>query len=289
MKVLKIAKAFLKWTAIVLFGLIALLFLFVEGFDRYLATENGARWYYRNVPTSQLSIHTTSSGVRFLELGDTTRTPLLLIHGAPGSILDWRSLAMQEALYETYYLIIPERPGYGGTRPRKAEPSIEVQAKRMAEILTEYNLKEAVVAGHSYGGPIAVIMGAIVPERIAHIYGLSGQYDPDNEIIFGISHLIKFRIFKYLLPRMIWVSNVEKLSHQKAQQEILPYYPKVQVPVTLVHGDADSLVPYENSIFVREKLAGIQASLITLAGKDHPIHMQMPQDIARLLLDESNH
>jgi len=286
MKAKRIAKAILKWAAIVVFGGVILLLLFAEGFDRYLATERGARWLYRNVPVENIDIRRTESGLRYLRLGDTSLTPLLLIHGAPGSLLDWQSLAKQDTLYQKYYLLIVERPGYGAARPRGPEPSIKVQAQRIAGVLEEENVAEAIVLGHSYGAPIAVVMGAFAPERIAHIYGISGQYDPDNEIVFGISHWINFKLFKYLLPRLLWVSNVEKLTHAEAQREVMDLYPAVSVPVTLVHGDADSLVPYKNSPFLMQKLNGTEAKLITLAGEDHPIHMQIPEEIARMLMGE---
>lgn len=260
----------LRWLGILILGLIVILMVGIELFDRYLATEKGARWIFKNVP-APMEIRFTASGVRYVSIGDPKKPPLLLIHGAPGSLFDWSRFVRRPELYEHYHVLVVERPGYGATRPRRAEPSIQVQAERILEVLAGER-QPAVVMGHSYGGPIAVVMAALQPEKIARVIGVSGQYDPDDEITFKISYFINFKLFKFLLPRFIWSSNVEKLTHPAALREVLPLYQQVRVPVELIHGDADTLVPYNNSPFLLHLLPG-RAELITLPGKDHPIHM----------------
>jgi pimeloyl-ACP methyl ester carboxylesterase len=283
-KFLTILKKIFRWVIyIVLFLLVALL-VFVEVFDRYLATRQGARWLYSNVPADSVEVKFTGSGVRYLSIGESDKPPLLLIHGAPGSLFDWKSFSTREVLYDKYRLLIPERPGYGGTRPRGAEPSIEVQARRLLEVL-EGETQPSVVMGHSYGGPIALVMAALQPERIATVVGVAGQYDPDNEITFKISYFINYQIFKFLLPRAIWVSNVEKLTHPEELRKIVPYYREVEACVLLIHGDSDSLVPYENSPYLMKYLDG-EAELITLEGKDHPLHMQEVDYLVNFVMEK---
>ena len=232
--------------------------------------------------TQEITVHHSKGGIRYLSIGDADKQPLMLIHGAPGGLFDWSIMSRRADLYEKYRLLIPERPGYGGTKPRGPERSIKVQAERLLEIL-EGESQKAVVMGHSYGGPIAVVMGALQPEKIEKVIGVSGQYDPDNEQTMKISYLLKGKLFKYLLPRMLWVSNVEKLTHPDAQREVVPLYSQVQVPVLLIHGDADTLVPYENSPYLM-KFLGDQGKLITLSGYDHPLQMQTPDYLADVVI-----
>jgi len=222
--------------------------------------------------------------VRYLQIGDTTKTPLLLIHGAPGGLFDWLAIAKQDRLYEQYYLLIPERPGYGGTRPKRAEPSVTAQGQALLPILRVQS-KPVVVVGHSYGAPVAVTLGALAPERIQHIYGISGAYDPELEVTFGISYCINFQFFRYLLPSPIWVSNVEKLGHPQALREALPLFQSVKVPTTLIHGTADTLVPFENSTYL-QALLPTQTPLIALPGQEHPVHVMLPDYFVSLLLGE---
>lgn len=275
----------LRWPIYLLLVLIILLLIAMESIDRYLATESGARWAYRNVPSENFDIKYTDSGIRYLSIGDPEKQPLLLVYGAPGTIFDWQPFAKRERIYEKYRLLIVDRPGYGGSRPRKAETSIREAAERVLELL-DGETQKAVVMGHSYGGPIAVVMAALQPEKIEKTIGVAGQYDPENELIFGISYYFRAGIFKYLLPRLLWISNREKLTHAEAQREVLPLYRTIPVPVILIHGDADTLVPYENSPFLMQFLNG-DSKLITLPGYDHPLQIQEVDYLVDFALDEN--
>ena len=67
----------------------------------------------------------------------------------------------------------------------------------------------------------------------------------------------------------------------------MPLFEQVGVPVDLIHGDADSLVPYDNSPFIKGKLP-VAASLFTLEGHDHPLQMQAPDYLVQFVLDVFN-
>ena len=76
------------------------------------------------------------------------------------------------------------------------------------------------------------------------------------------------------------------MTHVKALEEIEPKYASVAVPVVLIHGNKDTLVFYENSPYLMKKLNGTEKELITLEGKDHPIHMQEAAYLASYLAEK---
>ena len=267
---MRIFKRVLKWTLVGIFLLIVPLLATIEGIDRYWGTTRGAMHLYKSVDQPK-SIHKTESGVRYLEIGDSLKPPLLFIHGAPGSLFDGLALAKVNSIYKNYRLLVVERPGYGGTRPHHPLTSIWQQAVRCSEVL-EFETEKAFIVGHSYGAPIGVIMGALYPDKIERVVSLSGQFDPENEIIFPISYWIRFKVFRWILPHMIWTSNVEKMNHEKAQKDVLNLYALMVPEVLVVHGDQDNLVPYGNAAFIMKCLPK-SAKLWTLTGKDHPIHI----------------
>ena len=99
---LSISKKVLKWLAILAISLLALLIIFVECFDRYLATEKGITWMFSEVPTEEFQIHYTPSGVRYLSLGSSEKPALLMVHGAPGSVLDWLNFSSNERIFDHF-------------------------------------------------------------------------------------------------------------------------------------------------------------------------------------------
>ena len=275
-------KKILRWVGYGFLILITLVFVLIESLDLYINSKKGINWIYGDIGR-EVNIMRTDSGVRYLSIGEASKPALLLIHGAPGGHFDWKGFASRSAVYDQYRLLIVERPGYGRTKPKRAEKSIKKQAERIFEVI-EKETQPVDVLGHSYGGPIAVVMAGLQPEKIGTVFGISGQYDPDNEIVFSVSYVGNLPPLRWLMPRYLRVSNREKLTHPEGLREVLPYYSQVQSKVILVHGDADTLVPYENSPYLM-KLLTSEKELITLEGMDHPLQMQAVDTLVEIVMD----
>jgi pimeloyl-ACP methyl ester carboxylesterase len=85
--------------------------------------------------------------------------PILFVHGdIVGPSLTWRK---QRALAERWSLIIPGRPGFGGSPPLERN-DFEVEAPMFAELLGG----GAHLVGHSYGAVIALLAAAERPEAV---------------------------------------------------------------------------------------------------------------------------
>jgi pimeloyl-ACP methyl ester carboxylesterase len=89
---------------------------------------------------------------------DIGRGPLVvLIHGSPGSARAWQPVARQ--LESRFRVISPNLPGYGATtRPPPGLPSDSSHAARLIESLLDGLARPAVLAGHSYGGVVALLL-----------------------------------------------------------------------------------------------------------------------------------
>jgi pimeloyl-ACP methyl ester carboxylesterase len=79
----------------------------------------------------------------------------LLIHGSPGNAKAWARVG--ERLAARYRVIAPDLPGYGETTPQPLgqEPHVSY-ASELVEALTRHVGIPAVLAGHSYGGVVAL-------------------------------------------------------------------------------------------------------------------------------------
>lgn len=101
---------------------------------------------------------------------DTGRGPLVvLIHGSPGSGRAWQPVT--ERLAPRFRVIAPNLPGYGATTRRPPGlPPDNGHAARLIEALLDGMEPPAVLAGHSYGGVLALLLarrGTVKPGALA--------------------------------------------------------------------------------------------------------------------------
>lgn len=95
-------------------------------------------------------------------LGDPSRPVLLLVHG---SLLDGlRTWVAQRPLADRFRLLIPDRRGYGRSRPSDRE-DFEIDAGDLVELLAGLPVG-AHLAGHSYGGLVALLAAASLPANV---------------------------------------------------------------------------------------------------------------------------
>jgi pimeloyl-ACP methyl ester carboxylesterase len=112
--------------------------------------------------------------IGYAECGDPTGTPLVHMHGAPGSRLDASPTSPFAAALAGLgiRLIGVERPGYGISSSWPGRRIVDVVGD--VEAVTDHlGLDRFVVAGHSSGGPHALAVGARLPDRVTAIIAIA--------------------------------------------------------------------------------------------------------------------
>ncbi|MCB9677233.1 MAG: alpha/beta fold hydrolase [Alphaproteobacteria bacterium] len=82
-----------------------------------------------------------------------TGPTVVAIHGLPGSVRDWRWLA--PALTPHVRFVRLDLPGFGKTPPGDVGYDIDARGAWVAAVLEGLGLEDAVLLGHSMGGPVA--------------------------------------------------------------------------------------------------------------------------------------
>jgi len=90
--------------------------------------------------------------------------PLLLLHGLAGSTGNWVELLPD--LVQRYRVIALDLPGHGGSGPLPRRPSTTDFAAVAAAVLEAEESGPAVVAGHSFGGLVALRLAHSRPELV---------------------------------------------------------------------------------------------------------------------------
>lgn len=93
--------------------------------------------------------------------------PLVLLHGASGNLRDW-SFAGFADLAQDYDVIAFDRPGHGLSGwPSRGGETLRAQARLMQAALGRMGIDRALVAGHSYGGSVALGWALEAPDSVA--------------------------------------------------------------------------------------------------------------------------
>lgn len=92
--------------------------------------------------------------IRYLQKGKGE--DILLIHGSPGSIEDWKEII--DSLAQNYRVTAFDRMGHGYSSKKHYKYTLKDNAVLTEQIIEKLDLKSPLVVGHSYGGCIATFM-----------------------------------------------------------------------------------------------------------------------------------
>lgn len=209
--------------------------------------------------------------IRYLAVGHDTLPALLLLHGSPSSLLSWKEVLEDRVLLERFRLVAVDRPGYGYSDFGRVVVRPLEQAELLAPLLRELAERGPVyVLGSSYGGPVAAALAMRYPDAVDALMLQSAAVAPGEEKIYPISYPTSRVPWRWLIPPTLRMANVEKLNHAVALEEMANEWARITAPVTIFHGEADSLVYFSNVEYAVERLVNAKEVRVhAVAGKGH--------------------
>ncbi|GAA1719188.1 epoxide hydrolase family protein [Brachybacterium phenoliresistens] len=123
---------------------------------------------------------------------DPEAMPLLLLHGWPGSFLEYRTII--PLLTEAFHVVIPSPPGFGFSTPLAGTGwELARTADAYAEIMTRLGYRRFLVHGTDMGTGIAGRLAGVHPRRVIGMHlgadravlGLAGDLFPAPEGLAG--------------------------------------------------------------------------------------------------------
>jgi len=178
---------------------------------------------------------------------------LVFVHGSPGGAGIWRSQFIKP--YPGADLIAYDRPGYGGSTPTEGQPHLQEQVDALTALLTSITTNRVLLVGHSYGSPICLLAALEHPDRIGGVVLIGGDVDPAEEKPMWIQYVFEWRVDSWLLPRNLRQCNREMLTVREDLKAMQKRFPQLTVPVVMLHGGRDPLVPVENVAWLGDQLA----------------------------------
>lgn len=192
--------------------------------------------------------------IRVLSAGDSASRQVIFIHGTPGSAEGWADFLL--SVPPGFRYVALDRPGFGFSGPDHAVVSLAEQARAVRLLFDLKANEKPILIGHSLGGSIAAWVAAEYPDEVAGVLIASGSLDPAQERIHPLQHLAALWPIKHMLPRAIRNANHELMALEKELEVLRLMLDKIRVPVMIVHGTRDKLVPYENVDYMLNHLIG---------------------------------
>ncbi|MFF4837961.1 alpha/beta fold hydrolase [Streptomyces sp. NPDC001315] len=266
--------------------------------------------------------HENSGSIELYYEDHGSGRPVVLIHGYPLNGHSWEK--QERVLLEAGYRVITyDRRGFGQSSQPTVGYDYDTFAADLKVLLEHLDLRDVALVGFSMGtGEVTRYLGRYGSERVSRA-ALLGAIPPfllktednpegvDASVFEGIkAAVLKDRpaYFKDFLDNFYNVDMYAgtRISDQAWQNsfnvavaasawaayacvdtwltDFREDLPKIDVPTLLVHGDADRILPYENTA---KRLPGLIEDLtfVTVEGGPHNIAWTHPEEVNTALLD----
>lgn len=208
--------------------------------------------------------------------GDADNPVALLIHGSPGDQNTWAKVISSD-IKNSFYLLSPDRHGYGGSGKGLSELSLSVQAEDFAKLIE----KDALVVGYSYGGAVAVKMALMYPEKVRGLILLAPALNPQLERLKWWQSPAYIRFIRDRLPSDARVSMEESIALPNELKKL--DLSLIKVPVHYVQGREDRTVSLKTADYVEKNFTGTTVKFHWLDQIDHHIPEKAPEIITQLI------
>lgn len=236
------------------------------------------------------------SGIWYADHRDPTvhRPPLLLIHGAGGTHLDWPAELRRLPEAST---LAPDLPGHGRSKG-EGRDTISAYAADMVALLDTLKVQQAIMLGFSMGAAVALMLALHHKARVAGLILLGGgaQIQVDPALLKGLQTdrdqwlrtLIDWQwnesageqIKRLSLRRLLEIDPAVLLNDYKAVNgfDARDRLTHIQTPTLIIGGTADRMIPFAQSEALHAGIAG--SKLVKIDGGAHLMALEQPQTIA---------
>lgn len=273
-----------KW--FVTLGILLLLALLPRCMSIHMSDKK-VEEYFKDAPRKPSFYEYTLNGRRlhYAAMGADTLPMVVFVHGSPGSWDAFISFFKDTALYRAARIVSVDRPGFGKSGYGKAETSLQEQAALLMPILqTNQSAALPLLVGHSLGGPVVSRMAMDYPHLVGGLVLVAPSIDPALERWEWYRYVGDFFLFRAIIPKELDVSNQEILPLKKELASMLPMWANIRVPVTVIQGEKDKLVPPGNAGFARKMLVNAPTKVWMIPGMNHFIPWRRPDLIRQVIL-----
>ena len=180
--------------------------------------------------------------------------------------MDYKKYLFDSDLNSKVNMIAYDRVGYGINNLGEIG-SIGDEVDFLNSLVDTMDISNTILFGYSYGGPIALASKNAYKKIVLCAPAVSSEVEP----MFWFLNFYKWKVTRWMLPTMLQTASKEKLNHPTDLITLESNWGNTPNSLVVIHGDADWIVPYENSEFIQKQFPVDTFRLITLKGVSHDL------------------
>jgi pimeloyl-ACP methyl ester carboxylesterase len=231
--------------------------------------------------------------------GGRGQRTLVLVHGVNDQSGSWSTVAPK--LARDFRVVIIDLPGHGESEPKTGPLPMRSMIDALSAVIDRQSPDAPVIlAGNSMGGWVSMLYASEHPERVSNLI-----LEDASGMAWDVSHVPLFpkdRDEALKLLRMVhgpntpiadWLIDAVLNAKDLPQKRVLEAgiiewivdarLPKLTMPVTLIWGANDGLLPLAYANTLQSRVAGSKLRVIDSAA--HIPHRQAPDEFMKLLAE----
>lgn len=225
--------------------------------------------------------------------------PLILIHGAGGSLLTWHPYLRRLAGMRVFTL---DLPGHGDSVGPGKE-TMAGYAHAVLNFMDEANIPKALIAGFSMGSAVALTLVIRHPERFTALALLGGGAKMPVSPKFldtagdpatfesAVDAITKYSFSPQASPDLLQLSKQSMMKVDPStllgdlracdQFDVRAEVPHIKMPTLILCGAEDVMTPFKFSEYLHTQIPNSSLHILDNAG--HMITLEQPREVADLL------
>lgn len=195
------------------------------------------------------------------------RTPIVFVHGSPGSWRAWAHYLNAAELGAYGARIALDRPGFGGSGAGGLMLDLRAQAEVLAAALPPG--APAILVGHSLGAPLIAWMAIDHPEKVCGGVMVAGSVAPALEAPRWYNHVADNWLAQRLVSKQMLWSNREMMVLEQQLGLLDAHWVRLRRPLIAIHGDKDPLVDPRSADYLEARAPRQWMRVVRAPGMDH--------------------
>jgi pimeloyl-ACP methyl ester carboxylesterase len=226
--------------------------------------------------------------------------PIVFIHGSGDNARIWRSQLEYFGTNQTFAIDLPGHGQRSDSLPE--EVSVMDYARSAHEIIfDELHLDHPIIAGHSLGGAIALMMGLEYGSELGGLIliGTGARLRVHPDLLKGAKETPQQTNLQLQRLAIADTTNPAMLAKPADEQtitgpnmlyrdlaacnifDVMPRLSEVHLPTLIICGAEDRLTPVKYSEYLHSHIAGSTLHIIPLAG--HYVFREQPEAVNRTI------